>query len=136
MQTFLPYPCFDRSVQCLDWRRLGKQRVEARQILGALERRRTGAGGGWVNHPAVRMWEGHEDALRCYMNAAIREWVARGYRNTMEEAVVAGPVRMPPWWGRADVHASHRANLLRKDPAWYGRYGWGEAPRAGYVWPV
>ena len=33
MQTFLPYPDFVKSAQCLDYRRLGKQRVEAKQIL-------------------------------------------------------------------------------------------------------
>ena len=33
MQTFLPYPDFVKSALVLDYRRLGKQRVEARQIL-------------------------------------------------------------------------------------------------------
>lgn len=33
MQTFLPYPEFIKSAQCLDNKRLGKQRVEAKQIL-------------------------------------------------------------------------------------------------------
>ena len=37
MQTFLPYPSFTRSLACLDNKRLGKQRVEAKQILMALE---------------------------------------------------------------------------------------------------
>jgi len=33
MQTFLPFPDFAESAKCLDNRRLGKQRVEAKQIL-------------------------------------------------------------------------------------------------------
>lgn len=33
MQTFLCYPDFNKSAQVLDYRRLGKQRVEAWQIL-------------------------------------------------------------------------------------------------------
>ena len=33
MQTFLPYPDFKQSAACLDYRRLGKQRVEGVQIL-------------------------------------------------------------------------------------------------------
>ena len=37
MQTFLPYPNFADSLDCLDYRRLGKQRVEAFQIINALE---------------------------------------------------------------------------------------------------
>lgn len=36
MQTFLPYKSFVKSAACLDMRRLGKQRVEAKQILMAL----------------------------------------------------------------------------------------------------
>ncbi len=74
MQTFLPYPCFIESAKCLDFRRLGKQRVESKQLLNALEIRKSGiAKGGWVNHPATVMWEGYEDALKHYMNIMIIE---------------------------------------------------------------
>ena len=38
MQTFLPYPDFAASAAALDDRRLGKQRVEALQVLRALVR--------------------------------------------------------------------------------------------------
>jgi hypothetical protein len=37
MQTFLPYPNFKKSLQILDYRRLGKQRVEAYQIIRILK---------------------------------------------------------------------------------------------------
>lgn len=33
MQTFLPYANFEASAKVLDYKRLGKQRVEAKQIL-------------------------------------------------------------------------------------------------------
>ncbi len=36
MQTFLPYPDFKESFRALDSKRLGKQRVEAFQILNAI----------------------------------------------------------------------------------------------------
>ena len=36
MQTFLPYKSFVKSLNCLDNKRLGKQRVEAMQILNAI----------------------------------------------------------------------------------------------------
>ncbi len=133
MQTFLPYPDFSQSVACLDNRRLGKQRLEAFQILGTLqnpERR------GWRNHPAVLMWRGYEDALRLYMKVAVQEWVRRGFRNTMELAAVPESPQLPPWLGDPAFHASHRANLLRKDPVFYGQYGWTESPDLSYVWPV
>ena len=37
MQTFLPYESFRKSAEVLDWRRLGKQRVEGMQIINAIE---------------------------------------------------------------------------------------------------
>ena len=61
MQTFLPYPDIEKSLECLDRLRLGKQRVEAYQILNILlNRTKTKE---WRNHPAVKMWEGHTNAL-------------------------------------------------------------------------
>jgi len=131
MQTFLPCPDFAESAGILDHRRLGKQRLEAAQILATL-----GSGGAWRHHPAVLMWAAHEPALRHYMNAMIFEWVARGFRNTMKMARTGGRAKMPPWLGDHALHASHRSNLLRKDPEFYGQYGWTEGPDLPYVWPV
>jgi len=54
MQTFLPQISFKESAECLDNRRLGKQRVEAMQIMKALLLPEYG----WKNHPAVKMWKG------------------------------------------------------------------------------
>ncbi len=133
MNTFLPYSDFRESVRCLDYRRLGKQRVEAKQILNAL----SGKTKGWRRHPATRMWEGYTTALTLYMNLCIREWVRRGYKNNMpEEYVDNGSLVYPSWLGDAEFHASHRSNLLRKDKEWYGQFGWEESPDLPYVWPV
>lgn len=143
MQTFLPYPDFAETMAALDDARLGKQRVEAYQILRQL----AGTTRGWRNHPAVKMWRGYEPALFAYTVAACDEWVRRGFRNDMGEtirlefpqlaaAIAAAPVELPPWLGRADIHASHRGNLLRKRPDHYARHGWTEPPDLPYVWPV
>jgi hypothetical protein len=132
MQTFLPYPDFERTAACLDDRRLGKQRVEALQVLNALGR----PGSPWRRHPTVRMWAGYEDALRAYMNACIREWVRRGFNNAMPEATVARRYRRPEWLGDERLHSSHRASLLRKDRAFYRRYGWNDDPCLPYYWPA
>lgn len=129
MQTFLPYPDLRKSIQCLDYRRLGKQRVEARQILYT----NVAGKGNWYNHPAVCMWRGYNEALKLYMNCCIVEWIRRGYNNTMEMMTV-GKLTMPPWLGSPDFHASHRSNLLCKDPGWYGQFGWTEPKNLLYVW--
>lgn len=133
MQTFLPVADFVESARILDWRRLGKQRVEAFQILNILRGKTQKTG--WRNHPAVKMWEGYDIALGFYMNAMIDEWVRRGYKNTMERAV-ANVAWNPPWINSPEFHASHRSNLLRKDPVFYGKYGWKESPDLPYIWPV
>ncbi len=135
MQTFLPDPDFTVSARMLDYRRLGKQRVEALQILRALS-----GGGGWASHPATQMWRGYEPALRQYHDRCIDEWVARGYKNSMPHLSPPGErlcdVPVPPWLGNAEFHASHRSNLLRKDAAFYGTYGWTEPHDLPYIWPT
>ena len=133
MQTFLPYPDFHKSLSCLDDKRLGKQRVEAMQILQALLPNSTSR---WKNHPAVKMWKGYENALTLYMNTSIQLWSLRGFRNIkMKEQTIEGEVIFPPWFGNTQFHASHRSNLLRKKPEWYSKFYWTEPDNLEYIWP-
>jgi hypothetical protein len=145
MQTFLPYQSFEKSLACLDWRRLGKQRVEAFQILNVLSGKRTG----WQNHPAVKMWRGYEKALEIYKDLAILEWRNRGFNNTMlltsKEIFISdtlgGKLTMSyaityPLWLTEKFCAAHRSNLLRKDTAWYSQFNWSEPDTLPYIWPV
>ena len=149
MQTFLPYPSSRESARCLDYRRLGKQRVECKQLLLALgvpvgehQPKRSS----WVNHPAARMWRGHEYSLVEYAIAVCHEWIRRGYNDTLlpqfkecwwqiawnSDRTMASP----NWIGYDAFHASHRSNLLRKDRQHYGQFGWQEPADLEYVWPV
>lgn len=136
MQTFLPYPSFRDSARVLDYRRLGKQRVEAKQILLALAN-----GGAWANHPATKMWRGYHFALAAYGVSICEEWIARGYNDSLLSFFYDNghasdePCTLPPWLGTPAFHASHRSNLLRKDPEFYGKYGWTESPDLPYIWP-
>lgn len=133
MQTFLPYADLSRSAAVLDNKRLGKQRVEAKQILLVLGR----GGGPWFNHPAVRQWLGCEYWLREYAMFICGEWLSRGYNDT----VLGGLKRQryqkspKPWWlGLRVYHLSHQSNLMRKAPEWYSQY-WSTAPDMDYFWP-
>tara|TARA_R110002072_G_scaffold178724_1_gene334735 strand:- start:471 stop:953 length:483 start_codon:yes stop_codon:yes gene_type:complete len=141
MQTFLPHDNFEESARLLDWRRLGKQRVEGMQIINAIEGKKRKDGKpykGWINHPCSVMWRPYVSALKLYTNVIINEWVRRGYNNNMkhyddylEGLSLEG---MPHWLGKEEFHSSHRANLLRKDYTYYSQYGWKEDPSAPYVW--
>lgn len=148
MQTFLPLPSFRRSARCLDNKRLGKQRVECKQILLCL-----GVGIGehepgptrWRNHPAIVMWAGHELALLVYAIVVCRAWTARGFQDRLTDEFVTAYTRLrptidanryPPWFGVPAFHASHRSNLLRKDFRHYSRFRWREPTDLPYLWPV
>ena len=150
MQTFLPEPDFARTARALDSRRLGKQRVEALQVLRALTREPYG----WKRHPAVLMWAGYEEALVAYALAMCEEWCRRGHVDTVSTTIL-GDLRaakgiervrsqeelrrageLPPWLGDEDLHRSHRSALVRKDAAHYGPLFPAVPADLPYVWPV
>ena len=166
MQTFLPSDDLRTSVEFLDDKRLGKQRVETKQILIALgesvgqHEGRTNSS--WASHPATKMWKGYEAALALYGWFCCREWIRRGFKDTLcdqfEEVIkrltkrntmltmpssaddagrMGGDTRIEaPWWlGFKKLHESHRSNLVRKDPEYYGAY-FTEKPDLPYYWPV
>jgi len=109
MQTFLPYQDYERCARVLDHLRLGKQRVEAKQILLALLQgdevaKPVVSGSGpivwgkipdplprdlrlaatpWLNHPAVKMWRGYECSLARYGMAMCAEWLRRGFEENL-----------------------------------------------------
>jgi hypothetical protein len=142
MQTFLPFPDFEQSASCLDVKRLNKQILESFQLLElmAYPQRK-----GWRNHPAFKMWDGYDLALIDYGLAMCLEWTGRGYNeHSLEDkfknyAMIYPPIgnpKFPKWLGREDFHASHRSNLLRKNPEWYSKFGWTEPSDLPYIWPV
>ena len=130
MQTFLPYEDFEQSAKVLDWRRLGKQRVEGMQIINAINNPNKQ---GWQNHPITVMWRPYLSALKLYTNIIIMEWESRGYNNNMKIYDVNNMVK-PHWLGKEEFHSSHRANLLRKDYEYYSKFGWKEDSGNPYVW--
>jgi hypothetical protein len=136
MQTFVPFPSLKLSAAVLDYRRLGKQRVETFQLLRA----NLDITLGWKNHPAAKMWLGHEAGLIAYGVAICDEWIARGFKDTCREKILAfgepDASDMPAWWGMNAVHSSHRSALLRKNPEWYGQFEWADDPSVPYVWPT
>jgi hypothetical protein len=144
VQTFLPYPGFSDSARVLDQRRLGKQRVEALQVLRGL----TVPGYGWRHHPAVKMWTGYIEGLVRYGLAMCEEWTSTGRADTVAATLVAehGDPRteeelrtageLPPWLGMPELHLSHRSSLVRKDPEYYLPIFGPTDDALPYVWPT
>ena len=147
VQTFLPYEDYERSAKCLDQLRLGKQIMEAGQILRAL----TVPEYGWKSHPATKMWAGYEPQLYLYAMDMSVEWYDRrgkvhgattrimkefgGALATIKPITLDGDGPKPPWMG-GYIHVTHQSNLLRKDPEHYGQFYWEVPDDLEYFWPV
>lgn len=148
MQTFVPYTDHSKSALVLDSKRLNKQLLEGRQIYSILSSGRTT--GGWVNHPAVKMWRNYDNALFAYLEAIKDECVERGIQTEKNwNAIIdmhkwnynrgSGMID-PPWWGDERVHLSHRHNLYVKDSAFYAAFEYEPnftcCDRCNYFWPT
>lgn len=137
MQTFLPYKDFEQSAISLDNKRLGKQRVEAFQIIRAI----TDPSYGWQHHPAVNMWRGYPEALALYGVVMCLEWGRRGYSgDTITKFLpyvgLPNTYAYPPWLGNDEFHLSHQSNLIRKDAAHYGPQFPSVPDNLPYYWPT
>jgi hypothetical protein len=136
MQTFLPYPEFERTASVLDRQRLGKQRVEAWQILKA----NANTSGGWKNHPATLMWRGFEHALCDYGIAMCNEWIKQGFKDTLRLRFqtlrgTIEPSGTPRWVYNPQLSVSHQSNLVRKLPEHYRKFFPDVPDYLPYVWP-
>lgn len=136
MQTFLPYANFAQSAMVLDKKRCFKQAVEANQILNVL----TGISNGWANHPAVKMWVGHTEALKLYFNEFVAVSIVKHKVNTKYRTLAVDYEDLTfPWWlGNEDFHRAMRSRLIEKDVDFYlplfpNDRGFNDGK---YFWPV
>lgn len=162
MQTFVPLTdSFEDIAKVLDNKRLNKQALEGWQILMVLleldPQGNHRIPKGWVNHPAVRMWRGHEYALYRYIDVMVTEWKRRGFKSTIGDKAKATIMRAmdlglldnastnPNWLSNQSmfrtIASSHRLALLNKEYEWYSQFKWpedtGKRPETyEYIWPV
>lgn len=141
MQTFLAYSDFELAAKVLDSTRLITQRNDAKMILYINEDKYRETQ--WDNHPATKMWRGFSRALLDYLRCINDECKHRKLKPGVwgQALLDFGPMMAqtivkPSWIGIESFHASHRSNLLRMDPIWYGQMGWNETPDFPYYWPV
>lgn len=133
MQTFLPSRNFLECAQLLDSKRLNKQILEGYQILNVLSGQ--SPTGGWRNHPAVKMWRGHELSLHLYVKSMIHEAKHRGIKTDKNEENIQSLFDkvadswgggLPNWFFDQNkimrVITTHKANLFKKDPLYYAKF--------------
>lgn len=148
MQTFITYPDFTKSARYLDNKRLGKQLVECSQIYDTIINNKKA----WSNHPCVKMWRGYENGLLYYGLVHYTEWQIRLLENLRGGTLlhksgefIREEIRMkngkedfklPAWIYDERVYLSHRGNLIRKDPEYYGKFWPNINPVNGYYWSV
>lgn len=151
MQTFLPFKNFSESAKVLDNKRLNKQILEGYQILKVLNNPDPKAA--WRNHPAVKMWRGHEHGLFKYIMSMVDEANVRGIKtdkNVENIAVLRAHTLqfwgddMPEWYKDKKILKritdSHKTNLYRKDPEYYYEFvDYIAEPcceKCSYYWPT
>lgn len=163
MQTFITSTngglAFRITAEELDNKRLNKQALEAWQIM--MTNLRLDPQGnyreprGWYNHPATKMWRGHEVVLGQYIDWMAGEWRRRGFKTTIDtkanqtlevarnSGLLVGNQYTIPWIEDTAkfeaLASSHRTALLSKNYEWYSQFGWeedkGAAPESyEYVW--
>lgn len=153
MQTFLTHYTFTETAAALDNKRLFKQAVETKQIILANQRyanelainptREPSVA--WKNHPAVKMWRGHEGALALYGYMIALECMRRNYKaerlaDYFSVLLDYGPVVYPEWMQDETtfkrVRDTHRSALVKKLPEHYRSLFPNALPFTAYYWPV
>jgi hypothetical protein len=137
VNVFIPLSDPVEIAKVLDDKRLGKQRVEAKQIITIISG--DAKSNAWANHPVVLMWKDYLDELKYYYDIMIFEWIRRGYKNTMPlYSTKNKKIRMPWFMHCKPVILSHQASLLRKNYAHYHKHF--PTPKAymdrSYLWVV
>jgi predicted DNA-binding transcriptional regulator AlpA len=141
MQTFITHEHYTDTARALDNKRLGKQRVEAYQILKAL-RGDYADTGAWVNHPATVMWRNNPYELALYGLTVSMEFYERGFDgfNMVETFNILmlefgdNNKECAPWFVNNELlRITHQSNLMRKDSDFYQFDVPNNIP---YVWPL
>lgn len=144
----------------LDQARLGKQRVEAYQIVLAYEeatKRNPAKYSGWLNLPAVRMWDGYLPALYVYGILNCMVWRKAGHEDSLLEQFqlrrriwlstqnnggdsASAQPRRPWWFGHPAMVRTHQTKLYHKNSAaWVEQHKTATAKhepmKLPYLWP-
>lgn len=154
IQTWMPLPNFKESAESLSDTDLAKQVADALRVIEELHEiplaesklapeYRTQEP--LVPVEAARMWKGCEIqlceyALEMAEEASVRQGKKNQYMDAISEHLewATGEdsfMGKPSWFGDIELHLSHQAALLRKDPDFY-RARFTADPEMSLRWPV
>jgi hypothetical protein len=134
LQTFFPSPDIERSIWHLDPKRRWNQINECKALLHVhLEGAKP-----WSYHPACKMWNGHSNMLLTYAWECIRLVKLMDGREHpgLPWPLPTHPGELPSWVEDERFRHQHKANLVRKDPAFYKPRFPSVQPDDVYVWPL
>lgn len=123
MRVFLPYQDYARSAKCLTDDHLKEMRNSCRNLIQVLTVPNSYSGD--MTHVAI--WAPCMNGLLWLTDATLYERRRRGHDErgvTPWMLYRRDQTHRPYWLGNAEFHATHRAYLLEKAPAHYGRMGW------------
>jgi hypothetical protein len=144
MQTFLPYPEFERTAQVLDNKRLGKQRLEALECLylitdmplytifpnlnkaNSVTGKRTPIPNEKTrhyNHPCRWQWQGYPGYLALYGEAICLEWIDRGFEDN----------QLPRFQELINMLGLYRNKGYMERPTWLGDPAYHRSHQASLV---
>lgn len=91
-------------------------------------------------NPVLRMWAGYERALSVYALCMSATLTHRGFVMTDHISIDLSSMEfddfeLPIWWGDTDVLRSHRSNLARRWPKFYGSKWRGTPESMPYIFP-
>lgn len=165
MQIFSPYSDFTQIADCLDAKRLNKQKVEIYQILNCLSigpfqkpngdkwislsveqyqpfdsfHRKTP----WYNHPAVKLAKNYEMFFIEYGLTIANKCLEKGWKDTLIpkissfKEIFKNNDKVPFYWGDEKYHLSHKSKLIFKNPEHYRPiFGFDLPSDLEYYWPV
>lgn len=150
MNTFLPVADFEACAYLLDLQRLRRQISECKWIIDALTNRPNSSISSRGMHPVFKLWTSeltrlpyiwHLRQYQLQMARVYRQLSHKSHVDSLACGWIDTEYLRPSFnlvWPEK-VHASHRANLIRKDPSYY-RLMFGTLnipipdPAEGYAW--
>ena len=69
----------------------------------------------------IAMWKHYDEVLYCYGHH-----LEKSINSYFDIPPIGDDfmTHLPPWFGNPEIHASHRAFLLKRNPEHYGQFGW------------